>query len=175
MMRDLDPAMATLLRELDERNLLDDTLVVWMGEFGRTPTISRADGRDHYPTAWSTVLAGGGIRGGQAYGATDETGAKVNARRRHGAELLRHARIRVRDGPREGSYEPRRPAHRHFRRRHADSRTARVTERPPDAPQKLRRRCTRDARFRLARRRRSEKMLGQRRSRLPVIVERNLP
>ena len=77
LMRDLDPAMATLLRELEERNLLDDTLVVWMGEFGRTPTISRVDGRDHYPTAWSTVLAGGGIRGGQAYGATDETGAKV--------------------------------------------------------------------------------------------------
>lgn len=77
LMRDLDPAMATLLRELEERRLLEDTLVVWMGEFGRTPTISRADGRDHYPTAWSTVLAGGGIRGGQAYGATDETGAKV--------------------------------------------------------------------------------------------------
>lgn len=77
LMRDLDPAMATLLRELEERRLLEDTLVVWMGEFGRTPTISRADGRDHYPTAWSAVLAGGGIRGGQAYGATDETGAKV--------------------------------------------------------------------------------------------------
>ncbi|MBA4016577.1 MAG: DUF1501 domain-containing protein [Pirellula sp.] len=77
LMRDLDPAMATLLRELEERKLLDETLVVWMGEFGRTPTISRVDGRDHYPNAWSTVLAGGGVRGGQAYGATDETGAKV--------------------------------------------------------------------------------------------------
>jgi uncharacterized protein (DUF1501 family) len=75
--RDLDPAMATLVRELRERDLLDDTLIVWMGEFGRTPKISAADGRDHYPTAWSTVVAGGGVRGGQAYGATDAEGAKV--------------------------------------------------------------------------------------------------
>ncbi|MBN8625151.1 MAG: DUF1501 domain-containing protein [Planctomycetes bacterium] len=77
LMRDLDPAMATLIKELHQRDLLDDTLVVWMGEFGRTPTISAVDGRDHYPTAWSTVLAGGGVRAGQAYGATDENGAKV--------------------------------------------------------------------------------------------------
>lgn len=75
--RDLDPAMATLIRELQERGRLDDTLVVWMGEFGRTPKITAADGRDHYPTAWSTVVAGGGVRGGRAYGATDEEGAKV--------------------------------------------------------------------------------------------------
>jgi len=75
--RDLDPAMASLIRELRERNRLDDTLIVWMGEFGRTPKISAADGRDHYPTAWSAVLAGGGVRGGQAYGATDAEGAKV--------------------------------------------------------------------------------------------------
>ncbi|MGC3969223.1 MAG: DUF1501 domain-containing protein [Pirellulales bacterium] len=77
LMRDLDPAMATLVRELDDRDLLDDTLVVWMGEFGRTPAISAVEGRDHYPTAWTTVLAGGGVRGGQAYGATDDAGAKV--------------------------------------------------------------------------------------------------
>ena len=77
LMRDLDPAMAALLRDLDERGRLDDTLVIWMGEFGRTPKISQADGRDHYPDAWSTVLAGGGVRGGQAYGATDAEGAKV--------------------------------------------------------------------------------------------------
>lgn len=79
LMRDLDPAMSTLVRELDERGRLDDTLVIWMGEFGRTPKITAADGRDHYPTAWSTVLAGGGVRGGQAYGATDDEGAKVVA------------------------------------------------------------------------------------------------
>lgn len=77
LLRDLDPAMATLVRELDQRGRLDDTLVVWMGEFGRTPKITAADGRDHYPAAWSAVLAGGGVRAGQAYGSTDDQGAKV--------------------------------------------------------------------------------------------------
>jgi uncharacterized protein (DUF1501 family) len=73
----VDPAMSTLLKDLDQRKLLDDTLVIWMGEFGRTPRISPADGRDHYPNAWSAVLAGGGARGGQAYGATNEDGSSV--------------------------------------------------------------------------------------------------
>lgn len=77
LMRDLDPALSSLIRELHERDRLQDTLVVWMGEFGRTPKITSAEGRDHYPNAWSTVLAGGGVRGGQAYGATDAEGAKV--------------------------------------------------------------------------------------------------
>jgi uncharacterized protein (DUF1501 family) len=60
--------------------LLDDTLVVWMGEFGRTPKINSRGakpGRDHYPRAWSSVLAGGGIRGGQVVGKTDAEGATV--------------------------------------------------------------------------------------------------
>ncbi len=57
--------------------MLDDTLVVWMGEFGRTPRINRNGGRDHYAQAWSSVLFGGGIRGGQLIGATDADGAKV--------------------------------------------------------------------------------------------------
>ncbi|HWA98730.1 MAG TPA: DUF1501 domain-containing protein [Pirellulales bacterium] len=77
LMRDLDPAMATLVRELAERGRLDDTLVIWMGEFGRTPRISAAEGRDHYPNAWSAVLAGCDVRGGQACGATDAEGAHV--------------------------------------------------------------------------------------------------
>lgn len=73
----LDPAMATLLRELDERRLLDSTLVAWMGEFGRTPRVSGREGRDHHPQAWTAVLAGGGIRGGIAHGETDGEGARV--------------------------------------------------------------------------------------------------
>jgi len=73
----LDPAFATLLDELGARDLLDRTLVVCMGEFGRTPKINENDGRDHYPQAWSAVLAGGGVRGGIAHGATDADGAKV--------------------------------------------------------------------------------------------------
>lgn len=72
-----DPAMATLIKDLDERKLLDSTLVIWMGEFGRTPKINGNEGRDHFPSAWSAALAGGGVRGGQAYGQTDAEGAKV--------------------------------------------------------------------------------------------------
>lgn len=77
LLANVDPAMATLIKELSERDLLDSTLVIWMGEFGRTPRINANEGRDHYPQAWSAALAGGGVRGGVAYGATDETGAKA--------------------------------------------------------------------------------------------------
>jgi uncharacterized protein (DUF1501 family) len=73
----LDPAWATLLDDLKQRGLLDTTLVVWMGEFGRTPKINGGTGRDHFPAAWTTVLCGGGIQGGQTYGKTDPDGMKV--------------------------------------------------------------------------------------------------
>jgi hypothetical protein len=73
----LDPAWATLLEDLDERGLLDTTLVVWMGEFGRTPQINPQQGRDHFPNAWSTVLAGGGVKGGAVYGKTSPDGMTV--------------------------------------------------------------------------------------------------
>jgi uncharacterized protein (DUF1501 family) len=78
LMGALDPALATLLRELEERKLLDSTLVVCCGEFGRTPKINASDGRDHHPQAWSAVLAGGGVRGGVVHGETDGDGAKVS-------------------------------------------------------------------------------------------------
>jgi uncharacterized protein (DUF1501 family) len=73
----LDPAWATLLEDLGQRGLLDSTLVVWMGEFGRTPGINPRNGRDHYPAAWSVVLGGGGIRGGQVVGRTSPDGMAV--------------------------------------------------------------------------------------------------
>jgi uncharacterized protein (DUF1501 family) len=73
----LDPAMSALLDELERRGLANETLVVWMGDFGRTPRINPNDGRDHHPAAWSAVLAGAGIRGGVAHGETDADGAKV--------------------------------------------------------------------------------------------------
>ncbi|MGH7130189.1 MAG: DUF1501 domain-containing protein, partial [Planctomycetaceae bacterium] len=73
----LDPGWSTLLTDLRGRGLLDDTLVVWMGEFGRTPVINDNGGRDHFPLAWSTVLCGGGIKGGQAIGNTGADGAQV--------------------------------------------------------------------------------------------------
>ena len=73
----LDPAWGTLMEDLRQRGLLDSTLIVWMGEFGRTPRINPQQGRDHYPNAWTTVLAGGGIRGGQVYGRTSADGTTV--------------------------------------------------------------------------------------------------
>jgi uncharacterized protein (DUF1501 family) len=74
---DLDSGWATLMRELDERGLLESTTILWMGEFGRTPRINGNTGRDHFPSAWSAVLAGGGIAGGQAYGKTSDDGLTV--------------------------------------------------------------------------------------------------
>jgi hypothetical protein len=76
----LDPAWAALMRDLQERGLLESTLIVWMGEFGRTPKFGRPDGRDHWPNSFSTVLAGGGIKGGQAIGSTAEDGASIKDR-----------------------------------------------------------------------------------------------
>ncbi|HKI32800.1 MAG TPA: DUF1501 domain-containing protein, partial [Gemmataceae bacterium] len=63
-----------------ERGLLDTTLIVWMGEFGRTPKFPRADGRDHWPNSFSAVLAGGGIKGGQVIGDTGPDGEGVKER-----------------------------------------------------------------------------------------------
>jgi uncharacterized protein (DUF1501 family) len=76
----LDPAWATLMADLKDRGLLDSTLIVWMGEFGRTPKINNSQGRDHFPNAWSTVLAGGGIKGGQVIGKTSADGMTVEDR-----------------------------------------------------------------------------------------------
>jgi hypothetical protein len=73
----LDPAWATLMMDLENRGLLDSTLIVWMGEFGRTPQINNGRGRDHFTDAWSAVLSGGGIKGGQAFGRTTKDGTKV--------------------------------------------------------------------------------------------------
>ncbi|UQA54584.1 DUF1501 domain-containing protein [Polyangium aurulentum] len=77
LMGTLDPAMSSLVKDLADRNMLERTLVVWMGDFGRSPRINGRDGRDHHPAAWSAVIAGGGIRSGIALGATDADGAKV--------------------------------------------------------------------------------------------------
>ena len=76
----LDPAWAALMDDLRSRGLLDSTLIVWMGEFGRTPKINKDAGRDHFPNAWTTVLAGGGIKGGQVVGDTGADGLAVKDR-----------------------------------------------------------------------------------------------
>ena len=77
LLTELDAGFAALLDDLHARRLLGSTLVACMGEFGRTPRINPSDGRDHWPQAWSAVLAGGGIRGGLVHGATDADGAQV--------------------------------------------------------------------------------------------------
>jgi uncharacterized protein (DUF1501 family) len=76
----LDAGWSTLMDDLRSRGLLDSTLIVWMGEFGRTPKINPRAGRDHFPGAWTTVLAGGGLKGGQAIGRTSDDGTKVEER-----------------------------------------------------------------------------------------------
>ena len=74
---ELDAGWATLISDLKERGLLESTTIIWLGEFGRTPVINQNGGRDHYPRAWTSVLAGGGVRGGQAFGRTSLDGTTV--------------------------------------------------------------------------------------------------
>jgi uncharacterized protein (DUF1501 family) len=76
----VDPAFAALVEDLKVRGMLDRTLVIWMGEFGRTPNINGRTGRDHYPRAFSVALAGAGIKGGQVIGTTDKNGRAVESR-----------------------------------------------------------------------------------------------
>lgn len=75
LMPTMDQAYSALLEDLEQRGLLDETLVVWMGEFGRSPKINPSGGRDHWGHVFSAALAGGGIRGGTVYGASDRQGA----------------------------------------------------------------------------------------------------
>jgi arylsulfatase A-like enzyme len=79
--RAVDQPIAALLTDLKSRGLLDETLVLWAGEFGRTPFSQGSDGRDHNPYGFSVWLAGGGVKGGMAYGVTDDFGYKVVADR----------------------------------------------------------------------------------------------
>ncbi len=83
----LDPAFAALLDDLKKRQMLQDTLIVCMGEFGRTPEIT-GGGRNHWPNNWCVALAGAGIKGGTAYGATNETGREITAKPTKVADLF---------------------------------------------------------------------------------------
>jgi hypothetical protein len=85
----IDQPMAQLITDLKQRGMLDRTLVLWMGEFGRTPRINARAGRDHYPRAFNVALAGGGIRGGQVIGETDAGGVEVSDRPVAVSDLLR--------------------------------------------------------------------------------------
>jgi hypothetical protein len=108
----IDQPIGALLTDLKERGLLRDTLVIWGGEFGRTPAGQGADGRDHNSAGFSMWLAGGGVKGGQRVGATDETGARAVENRCHHHDLhatvlhlmgLDHQRLTYRYGGRDYS------------------------------------------------------------------------
>jgi hypothetical protein len=75
---ELDRAMSALVEDLEQRGLLSDTAVIWMGEFGRTPRINANAGRDHWARAWSVAVGGAGMKGGQAIGATNSDGTAVD-------------------------------------------------------------------------------------------------
>jgi uncharacterized protein (DUF1501 family) len=89
-----DQPTAALIKDLKQRGLLDDTLIVWGGEFGRTPMVEIRNtldpenaGRDHHPLAYSMFLAGGGIKGGQVIGATDDIGFNITEDKVHVHDL----------------------------------------------------------------------------------------
>lgn len=88
---DIDQPIAALLTDLKQRGMLDETLVVWGGEFGRTPTTENADGRDHNPWGFTMWMAGGGVRGGMTHGATDDFGFRAVSQKVHIHDL--HATI----------------------------------------------------------------------------------
>ncbi|MBX3412885.1 MAG: DUF1501 domain-containing protein [Pirellulales bacterium] len=75
---ELDQGMSALVEDLSQRGLLEDTAIIWMGEFGRTPRINATAGRDHWARSWSVVVGGAGIKGGIAVGATNEDGTEVD-------------------------------------------------------------------------------------------------
>jgi uncharacterized protein (DUF1501 family) len=87
----VDKPIAGLLADLKARGMLDETLVIWGGEFGRTPMSEQGDGRDHNPTGFTMWMAGGGVKGGQTYGATDDLGLYAVEDRLHVHDL--HATI----------------------------------------------------------------------------------
>jgi uncharacterized protein (DUF1501 family) len=87
----MDQPVAALLRDLKSRGLLEETLVVWGGEFGRTPMSEKGDGRDHNPTGFTMWFAGGGVKGGQTIGRTDDLGLHAVEDRLHVHDL--HATI----------------------------------------------------------------------------------
>jgi uncharacterized protein (DUF1501 family) len=108
--RDADRGSWALIQDLKERGLLEDTLVIWGGEFGRSPTAQGRNGREHHPFGFTMWMAGGGIRGGMTYGATDDFGWHAIDKRVHVHDLhatilhlmgLDHERLTYRHGGRD--------------------------------------------------------------------------
>jgi uncharacterized protein (DUF1501 family) len=102
--RQVDQPISALLKDLKQRGLLDETLVVWASEFGRTPGSQHGDGRDHHPYGFTVWMAGGGVKGGIAHGATDELGFHAVENRHYVTDIhatvlhqlgLNHRRLEV--------------------------------------------------------------------------------
>ncbi len=102
----IDQPFAQLIGDLAERGMLDSTLVMWMGEFGRTPRINGNTGRDHYPRAFNVALAGGGVKGGQVIGKTDAGGTSVTDRPVGVTDLLRTALTALKIDPDHENMSP---------------------------------------------------------------------
>ncbi len=117
-----DAGFAALIHDLRDRHRLDRTLVIWMGEFGRTPRINANTGRDHYPRAFSIALAGAGIRGGRVIGATSDGGNDVTQRPVARRRPVLHVLPRTRHRPAQGKRHADRPAHPHRRWRRTGAR-----------------------------------------------------
>ncbi len=98
-----DMAYSSLLEDLQDRRLLDNTMVVAMGEFGRTPKVNPAGGRDHWPQCWTILMAGGGIKGGQVVGASDESAARRRTGRRRPRKSPRRSISALGDSARAGT------------------------------------------------------------------------
>ena len=106
----VDQGTAALMADLRLRGLLDTTLVIWMGEFGRTPRINLTAGRDHYPQAFNLALAGAGVQGGQVIGATDRARRRGGRAAGDGAGPVLHLLPGAGHRPARGEPEQRRPA-----------------------------------------------------------------
>ena len=104
-----EQTLPTLLDDLDERGLLDDTLVVWMGEFGRTPKINANASRDHWPQCYTALLAGGGVKRGFVYGKSDANGMYPDEHPVKPGRPRRHDLLPARHRPRQRNPRPQQP------------------------------------------------------------------
>ena len=106
-----------MIHDLKHNGMLESTLVVWMGEFGRTPKINPNAGRDHFPRVFNVALAGGGVKGGQVIGASIADGTEVKDRPVSVSDLLASICHSLKVDPHQGSDDPGRPADQGRRRR----------------------------------------------------------
>ena len=115
--KQVDPGFAALITDLKQRGMLEQTLVVWMGEFGRTPKINPNAGRDHFPKVFNVALAGGGVKGGQVIGASNSDGSDVKDHPVSVPDLLASLCHRLEGRPGQGDDVPDRPPDQDRRRR----------------------------------------------------------